>query len=133
MEKQGYRNWLRSGVQGFIDHTLHFCVKGSTDVNRQKESTILSGFFNIFFSYRFYTGKFRHIQKPLNSFKIYFSYTIKPKMRLAFDATCYSGGNTNLNGIDKNDCQQNFCNGGPFVFRFEEDFHKAGSQHRSHC
>jgi hypothetical protein len=65
---------------------------------------------------RFYTGKSIRTQEPMGSFQGHLSYTIKPKMWLAVDATYYSGGNSSINGIDKDDRQNNSRIGVTFVF-----------------
>jgi hypothetical protein len=65
---------------------------------------------------RFYTGKSIRTQDPMGAFQGHLSYTIKPKMWLALDATYYSGGNSSINGIDKDDRQNNSRIGVTFVF-----------------
>ena len=65
---------------------------------------------------RFYTGKSIRTQEPMGSFQGHLSYTIKPKMWLALDATYYTGGNSSINGTLKNDRQNNSRIGVTFVF-----------------
>jgi hypothetical protein len=65
---------------------------------------------------QFYTGKSVRTQNPMGSFQAHVSYNIKPKMWFAIDATFYSGGNSTVNGVYKNDRQSNSRIGGTFVF-----------------
>jgi hypothetical protein len=55
----------------------------------------------------FYPGTSIRTQAPLYAFQGHLSYTIKPGFWAAFDATFYAGGNSSVNGIDKNDRQEN--------------------------
>lgn len=77
---------------------------------------LYAGFWMFTQNNRFYTGKSTRSQEPMGSFQAHFSYTIKPKMWLALDATYYVGGNSTVNGVYKNDRQNNSRIGGTFVF-----------------
>jgi hypothetical protein len=54
----------------------------------------------------FFGGHHRQ-QEPLSSIQAHVSYTIRPRMWVAFDATYYDGGQTTLDGVDKHDRQSN--------------------------
>lgn len=65
---------------------------------------------------RFYTGKSIRAQQPMGSFQGHLSYTIRPKMWLALDATYYTGGKSSINDVYKDDRQNNSRIGATFVF-----------------
>ena len=65
---------------------------------------------------QFYTGKSKRTQQPMGAFQAHLSYTIRPKMWLAVDATYYVGGESTINDIIKNDRQSNSRIGATFVF-----------------
>lgn len=65
---------------------------------------------------QFYTGKSVRSQDPLGSFQGHLSFTIRPKMWLALDATYYTGGNSSVNNVLKDDRQNNSRIGATFVF-----------------
>lgn len=65
---------------------------------------------------QFYTGKSIRTQDPLGSFQGHLSFTIRPKMWLALDATYYTGGNSSINDVLKDDRQNNSRIGATFVF-----------------
>ncbi len=52
----------------------------------------------------FYGGKERE-QKPINSFQLHTGYTFSPGLWLSADATYWSGGQTKVEGVEKNDTQ----------------------------
>jgi hypothetical protein len=54
----------------------------------------------------FYGGSVRE-QDPLGTFQAHASYTFKPRLWLAGDATFYTGGRTTVNGTAKADLQTN--------------------------
>jgi hypothetical protein len=56
---------------------------------------------------QFYTGSSIRTQDPILALQGHVSYTVKPRLWIAFDGTWYSGGTTNVNGIDKQDLQRN--------------------------
>jgi len=56
---------------------------------------------------QFYTGSSIRTQEPIFALQGHVSYTFKPRLWLAFDGTWYSGGTTNVNGIDKQDLIRN--------------------------
>jgi Putative MetA-pathway of phenol degradation len=56
---------------------------------------------------QFYTGFSIRTQAPIFALQGHMSYTFKPRLWLAFDGTWYSGGTTNVDGIDKQDLQRN--------------------------
>jgi len=51
------------------------------------------------------TGMSERSQEPLASYQGHVSYTFRPGLWAAFDATYYSGGLTSVNGMPKNDRQ----------------------------
>jgi hypothetical protein len=65
---------------------------------------------------KFFTGKSIRTQDPLGSFQGHLSFTIRPKMWLALDATYYTGGNSSIDGVIKDDRQNNSRIGATFVF-----------------
>jgi hypothetical protein len=65
---------------------------------------------------QFYTGKSIRTQQPMGSFQGHLSYTIRPKMWLALDATFYTGGKSSINDVFKDDRQNNSRIGATFVF-----------------
>ncbi len=54
----------------------------------------------------FYGGAHRE-QDPIGTFQAHVSYTMRPRLWLAFDATYYSGGRTDVDGVRKEDLQAN--------------------------
>jgi hypothetical protein len=54
----------------------------------------------------FYGGQHRE-QQPLGAFQGHVSYTFKPRLWLAANATFYTGGETRLDGVEKADLQRN--------------------------
>jgi hypothetical protein len=54
----------------------------------------------------FWGGSVRE-QDPLGTFQAHLSYTFKPRLWLAGDATFYTGGSTTLDGVAKADLQRN--------------------------
>lgn len=54
----------------------------------------------------FFGGQLRE-QDPLKSVQAHVSYTFRPKLWLAFNATFYDGGRTTVNGARKDDRQSN--------------------------
>jgi hypothetical protein len=56
---------------------------------------------------RFYPGSSTRRQDPIGGVQGHVSYTVRPRAWVAFDATWYSGGRTNVDGIDKGDLQRN--------------------------
>jgi hypothetical protein len=62
----------------------------------------------------FYTGSSIRTQQPVFALQGHVSYTVKPRLWVAFDGTWYSGGTTNVNGIDKGDVQRNSRVGATF-------------------
>jgi hypothetical protein len=65
---------------------------------------------------QFYTGNSIRTQQPMGSFQAHLSYNIKPKMWFALDATYYTGGQSSVNDIYKDDRQNNSRIGATFVF-----------------
>jgi hypothetical protein len=65
---------------------------------------------------QFYTGKSKRTQQPMGAFQAHLSYTIRPKMWLAVDATYYVGGESTINDVNKDDRQSNSRVGATFVF-----------------
>lgn len=52
-------------------------------------------------------GGVRREQDPIGTFQAHVSYTFKPRLWLAGDATFYTGGRTTVNGVRKADLQRN--------------------------
>jgi hypothetical protein len=55
----------------------------------------------------FFTGNNVRHQDPLTSLQAHISYTVKPKLWLAFDGTWYTGGSTTVNGGPPTERQNN--------------------------
>jgi hypothetical protein len=55
----------------------------------------------------FFPGNIRRTQDPITAIQGHVSYTIRPRLWLAFDSTWYSGGTTSLDGVPKSDLQRN--------------------------
>jgi hypothetical protein len=55
----------------------------------------------------FYTGDSLRTQRPIAGIQGHTSYTIRPRLWLAFNATWYTGGTTSVNGVQKADLQRN--------------------------
>lgn len=55
----------------------------------------------------FYTGTTVREQQPVVALQVHASYTLRPQLWAAFDATWYSGGTTTVDGIRKADLQRN--------------------------
>jgi outer membrane putative beta-barrel porin/alpha-amylase len=69
----------------------------------------------------FFGGQ-RREQDPLSSIQAHVSYTFKPRMWLAFDATYYDGGETRLNGVNKHDRQANSRGGLTFSMPMSREY-----------
>jgi hypothetical protein len=54
----------------------------------------------------FFGGQHRE-QDPLASVQAHVSYTFRPRLWIAFDATYYWGGESTIDGVEKNDRQEN--------------------------
>jgi len=54
-------------------------------------------------------------QKPIGSAQLHLTYTIKPRMWLAFNVNGYAGGRTSVDGIENDDLQQNSRVGATFA------------------
>ena len=63
----------------------------------------------------FFTGTALRSQHPIGALQTHASYTIKPNMWAAFDATYYVGGNSTVNGVAKDDRVSNFRMGATVV------------------
>lgn len=55
----------------------------------------------------FFPGGIRREQDPIVALQQHVSYTLRPRLWVAFDATWYSGGTTTIDGIDRGDLQRN--------------------------
>jgi hypothetical protein len=55
----------------------------------------------------FYPGTARLEQDPVTSLQGHVSYTLRPRLWAAFDATWYSGGTTSVDGVSKANPQRN--------------------------
>jgi len=58
-----------------------------------------------------YQGRVR-TQAPIASTQVHVSYSLKPRLWVAFDANYYTGGRTSIEGIPKGDLQRNSRAGG---------------------
>ena len=63
----------------------------------------------------YYPGSSVRTQDPLGSFQGHISYNIQPLMWAALDMTFYTGGNSSIDGVDKDDRQSNSRIGGTLV------------------
>jgi hypothetical protein len=63
----------------------------------------------------FYPGTSVRAQASMGTFQAHVSYTFKPQMWAAFDATYYVGGRSTVDGIDNNDRQSNTRVGATFA------------------
>lgn len=55
----------------------------------------------------FYAGASIRTQQPIAALQAHASYTVRPRLWAAADATWYSGGTTSVNGVSKGDLQRN--------------------------
>lgn len=55
----------------------------------------------------FYPGTSTRTQDPVVALQGHATYTLRPRMWLAFDGTWYSGGSTSVDGVPKADLQRN--------------------------
>jgi hypothetical protein len=55
----------------------------------------------------FYTGASVRTQQPILALQAHASYTLRPQLWAAFDATWYAGGRTSVDGVKKGDLQRN--------------------------
>ena len=58
-------------------------------------------------NHEFYPGLSTLEQDPVTAIQGHVSYTIRPRLWAAFDATWYSGGTTSVNGVSKANTQRN--------------------------
>jgi hypothetical protein len=63
----------------------------------------------------YYPGSSVRTQNPLGSFQGHISYNFQPLMWIALDGTFYTGGNSSIDGVDKDDRQSNSRIGATFV------------------
>ena len=54
-----------------------------------------------------FLGRFRREQEPIATLQAHVSYTFRPGLWLAADATYYAGGRTTVNGVQRDDRQEN--------------------------
>jgi len=66
-----------------------------------------SGVFLFTTNDHFYTGASVRTQQPILALQAHASYTLRPQLWAAFDATWYSGGTTSVDGVKKGDLQRN--------------------------
>lgn len=60
----------------------------------------------VYGQYRFFGGN-THSQDPLPVYQLHAGYTFRPGLWIAADATYYIGGETTVNGIPRQDMQEN--------------------------
>jgi hypothetical protein len=65
---------------------------------------------------KYYDGSNLRTQDPMGTIQGHLSYNINPKMWVAVDATFYVGGQSAVNGVNKNDRQSNSRIGATFLF-----------------
>jgi hypothetical protein len=63
----------------------------------------------------FYPGESLRTQDPLVAFQTHLSYNVSPRMWLAFNSTFYTGGQSSVNEIYKDDRQENARLGGTLM------------------
>jgi len=56
---------------------------------------------------QYYTGSSVRSQDPIYAFQGHASYTVKPRLWVAFDATWYSGGTASVDGVQQGNQQRN--------------------------
>ena len=54
-----------------------------------------------------FLGRFRREQEPIATLQAHVSYTFRPGLWLAADATYYAGGRTTINGVQRDNRQEN--------------------------
>jgi hypothetical protein len=69
----------------------------------------------------FFGGQ-RREQDPLASVQVHVSYTFKPRLWLALNTTYYEGGQSTVNGVDKDDRQSNSRAGLTFSVPVGKDY-----------
>jgi hypothetical protein len=69
----------------------------------------------------FFGGKLRE-QEPLASVQVHVSYTFKPRLWLALNTTYYTGGQTTIDGVHKDDRQSNSRAGLTFSMPLGKDY-----------
>jgi hypothetical protein len=55
----------------------------------------------------YFPGSAARTQEPMGAFQAHISYTVRPAMWAAFDATYYVGGRSSIDGISRDDRQSN--------------------------
>jgi hypothetical protein len=63
----------------------------------------------------YYPGTLVRTQAPVGAFQAHLSYSIRPQLWAAFDATYYVGGRTTIQGVENDDLQSNSRVGGTLV------------------
>lgn len=63
----------------------------------------------------FFPGDAKRSQTPMGTFQGHLSYTIKPRLWVAFNSTFYTGGTSTVNGLEHDDRQSNARVGGTLV------------------
>jgi len=90
----GLNRWAFKREVGISREFGHWTLEGDAGVWLYTDNT------------DFYNGHTRH-QEPLSSLQAHVIYTFKPRMWLSFDANFYNGGQTSVNGVAKDDRQEN--------------------------
>ena len=73
-------------------------------------------------NHSFYPGTATRSQQPLGSIQAHVSYNVQPMMWVSLNATFYAGGQSEVNGLRKDDRQNNSRVGATLVF-------PVGTQH----
>jgi hypothetical protein len=84
--------------------------KPEAGISHRVKNWIFDGYAGVWFfsaNNRYYTGSAVRTQRPIVAVQAHTSYTFKPRLWLAFDATWYSGGTTRINGVQRGVAQRN--------------------------
>jgi hypothetical protein len=99
--------------------TLRWSVKPelalSHPVGRQWFLDLYAGVWFFTKNNSYYPGSSIRTQSPMSAFQGHISYNIKPGMWAAFDLTFYNGGASSIDGVTKNDRQENTRAGATIV------------------
>jgi hypothetical protein len=83
--------------------------KPEIGISHVKGNWTIDGYAGMFLFTRndaFYTGTSRRTQQPIVAVQAHASYTVRPRLWIAFDSTWYSGGTTIVDGVEKSDLQR---------------------------
>jgi hypothetical protein len=92
-------------------------MKPEAGISHRMNNWIFDGYAGIWFfaaNNFYYTGSSIRTQQPIVTIQGHTSYTFKPRLWLAFDATWYSGGTTSIDGVKRGSPQRNVRIGSTF-------------------